>query len=362
MEVMADEKRSDAAEAQGSFEKTTETLSQFIARVLNQLSLSTWLPSAALVLFLTFVFELGAVLDSTQPKDKGPGDALSRAFDHMAHIKLGGAILLFSCIVVLTIFTQAFSFEAIRALEGYWGTIQPIEWVAKIRATRFRRQGSRLRARERSLRRRSWLEARVAIEAAQAEAIESHKERSEIRKWTADMLTYRGGIELGQKTDVTLSPAQMKVTLTIPWRTFAPTDLIRRLVNVDRRLRDFPTEHRTLPTRLGNILRTHEDQTQRRYVETFILEIEDSIPPALRSHHFDHRNRLDLYCSMVFVAGLLTAIAALRLGFSDWPYAAVSAVVGLMLMWLFYRAALSTARVYGAIIVAIARKVPQPAT
>lgn len=36
----------------------SETISQLVAKVLNQLSLSAWLPSAALVLIIAFLLEL----------------------------------------------------------------------------------------------------------------------------------------------------------------------------------------------------------------------------------------------------------------------------------------------------------------
>lgn len=50
--------------AESGTSKPIETLSQFVARVLSQLSLSAWLPSAALVLALDLVAQLGAVLDA----------------------------------------------------------------------------------------------------------------------------------------------------------------------------------------------------------------------------------------------------------------------------------------------------------
>ena len=116
--------------------KARESLSQFVARVLDQLSLSAWLPSAALVLSLAFTYHLARALDAERHAVAGilsapqsPG-ALSDALTGLAHTSLGGALLLIMAVVVLTIATQAFAFEAIRTLEGYWGTWRPVEWVA----------------------------------------------------------------------------------------------------------------------------------------------------------------------------------------------------------------------------------------
>ena len=127
--------------------KHNETLSQFVARVLNQLSLSAWLPSAALVLALDFIVELGVQLDA---KRQGPAEALGNTLAKMSGIGFGGVMLLVVAVIVLTMLTQAFSFEAIQVLEGYWGISPLAEWVARRRCDKHRRtrdQLARLRLR-----------------------------------------------------------------------------------------------------------------------------------------------------------------------------------------------------------------------
>jgi hypothetical protein len=102
------------------------TLSQLLARILQQLSLSAWLPSAALVLLLGFVFELGSVLDAPHAKGShhahDAGYAVGQAFGQLGRIGASGLVLMLATVVVLTMLTQAFTFESIRVLEGYWGT------------------------------------------------------------------------------------------------------------------------------------------------------------------------------------------------------------------------------------------------
>ena len=128
---MAADRAPTAAEAVAAREKPAETLSQFIARVLDQLALSAWLPSAALVLMLDFAMQVGTALDA---KRASAFSTVGRALSQMSAIGVGGGVLLAVGVVVLTILTQAFTFEAIRVLEGYWGTARTVEWVAKHRA------------------------------------------------------------------------------------------------------------------------------------------------------------------------------------------------------------------------------------
>jgi hypothetical protein len=59
-----------AAKVAGGSGKAKESLSQFVARVLDQLSLSAWLPAAALVLGLDYVFQSGAMLDAEGSKPR----------------------------------------------------------------------------------------------------------------------------------------------------------------------------------------------------------------------------------------------------------------------------------------------------
>ena len=79
---MAQEQDPGVADDDDRPKKRSETLSQFVARVLGQLSLVAWLPSGALVLSLTFVFQFNAVLDGkVRPKDTA--DAIGDAFSAM---------------------------------------------------------------------------------------------------------------------------------------------------------------------------------------------------------------------------------------------------------------------------------------
>jgi hypothetical protein len=337
-----------AAATVAKAEKATESLSQFVARVLNQLSLSAWLPSAALVLLVDFVGQLGTVLGTGRP---GAAGAIGSALSRMSGIGVGGAVLLVVAVIVLTMLTQAFSFEAIRVLEGYWGTATAAEWLGRRRASWHRRRLKKLATRRRELTEEAWLAAKVKIEELEDQRRQARR-RPELTAAMIARLEARvlGTFPAGRR----LSPGQLARIRGYDWQRHAPAELLRRRVNVDKRLSDFPRPERTLPTRLGNILRAHEDQVGGESVESYVQRVFDKLPPSLQENHDEQRTRLDLYCSMVFVVGLsgLTGVAILAP--RHWPYAASTAGAALIGMWLMHRAALATARAYGQLLVTIA--------
>ena len=355
--------RQTAAEALSGADKPSETLSQFVARVLDQLSLSAWLPSAALVLATALLLQLGTSLDETRAsqdfRDDGAGAVIAATLSALADLELGAALLVLLAIVVLTILTQAFAFESIRVLEGYWGANPLVEVLAGRRASAYRRRRERVEKRQREMRAQSWRAARAEIERQQSIALE-RGEQAEVAGWDPEMLTYVGAKLLGQASSVRLQGDRRAQALSIPWKRYAPADLMRREVNLDRRLRDLPASGRTLPTKLGNVLRAHEDQTGRDRVETMVLEVYESLDPILRRQHDEHRNRLDLYCSMVFVMLAVGLLAVGRLVPSAHTWAAAATLLCAVAAWLSYRAAVASARVYGLLIVEIARRYPAP--
>jgi hypothetical protein len=85
-------------------------VSAFIARVLDQLTLSAWLPAALLTASAAILLQFRGdrsvnVLTAIRTLTADPVRVL---------------VLLVPLLVIATIVTQAFSFEAITTLEGYW--------------------------------------------------------------------------------------------------------------------------------------------------------------------------------------------------------------------------------------------------
>lgn len=331
--------------------KAKDTLSQFVARVLDQLSLSAWLPSTALILCVALVFQIGSALD--RDPTASPSAALGAAFRSMADVSLGGAALFVVGIVVSTTITQAFEFEAIRVLEGYWGTNPIAEWFAGLRCARFRREHAKLKARTRDLTNEAWDGARRAIESSEKQLVE----QGHPRQMTPNMIAVLEAKVLGEKKPILLTPEEDEFLRTIDWKFSAPPEPLRKILNVDRRLREFPQGSRILPTRLGNVLRSSEDATGKQPIESFIQEVFDDLPLSLRIEHDEERGRLDLYCSMVFVLMVVAAVVFVRLVVEGLLWGLGGLLLTTFAIWLMYRAAVASANAYGALLVVIARRV-----
>lgn len=341
---MSQQEPHSGADAAAESDSAKETLSQFIARIFNQLALSAWLPAAALVLLITFIVDLGTALDSRDSEDS----AVLGALRMMGDISLGGALVLFAGTVVLTMVTQAFAFEAIVVLEGYWGTNPLVEQLAQHRCTRHRRHYEGLRKRHRELTAQAWGAARSAYERQD----EAQRQRGAEVETTAVILDAAGAQVLGQLFAGQVTPEERVVVNRIGagWWRAAPPDMIRRRINLERRLIDYPAQHRIAPTILGNILRRSRDDIDVDDAQRFVQRVFDELPLSLRIEHDEQRTRLDLYCSMVFVLAFVVLVAVIRFAVHHPIYAVASVAVGSAAMLLMYRAAIVSARAYGGIL------------
>jgi hypothetical protein len=285
---------SNAAAAAVSDDKAAQTLSQFIARVLNQLSLSAWLPAAALVLALVYVFQLGAVLgDSNAPSGS---TALSATAQRIGDTSIGGAVVIVAAIIVLTVVTQAFSFEAIRTLEGYWGTIEIVEGLAGRRRAHFATKKERLDDAYQSLTNAAWDTARTVLSERQARLHTQRLSAAQLREqaiYTPNVLALVESRIRGQEPTFRATKQEREKARSIRWEEEADPELLRRRVNVD-----YPVSNRTLPTRVGNILKAHEDAARQPDIESFVQRVFDDLPVSLQMDHDEQRTRLDLYCSI----------------------------------------------------------------
>lgn len=392
--------------------EAAQSLSQFAARVLNQLSVSAWLPAAALVLAAALLFQLGSVLDSATeeqrvqqttsgargissgaaaptvtpsravtpsaqptasvvatssaapeaatvptplPRPDQEGAVLQVTLSNVSDIGFGGVVLLVVLIVVMTMLTQSFAFEAIRVLEGYWGPFLPLEWLTDFCSLRFRWAAQYL----------IWRRGRLLDAAAvQVERKLRAKEAERLRAGDAPFFT---DVRIGHLRRHILEEEQQGeldertkrwVLETYQWRRDLKATTSRRLTNVETRLRDYPVATRALPTRLGNVIRHHEDNTGERDLVSFVQRVWSSLPFSLQVQHDEYRARLDLYCTMVFVFPVLAAIAAVRLHAYE-QYAITAIAVSALLCWWTYRAAVASARAWGQALELIAAQVKQ---
>jgi hypothetical protein len=312
-------------------EKPQETLSQLVARILDQLSVSAWLPAAALV--------FGALLVGNLRLADGD---LSEAIARIGELDLGPLVLLVAAVVMTTMLTQAFEFEAIRLLEGYWGTRRLPAWLADVRCRRH-------------LKRRNTLRRRAAD--AETRALMAAQERM-LREGSSPVHV---GVLVAMKTEGDLSQvskADEEAARKLDWMRRAPARELRRMDALLKASAEYPKSDRlVLPTRLGNALRAREvpvHGASAGRLESFVHRVFDELPVALQTEHDQFRSRLDLYCSLVLVFVIGGAAgAALLAGVGATPAAAFAGVAA-VLAWVSYRAAVASARAYGGLLKTIA--------
>ncbi len=308
-----------------------ETLSQLIARILDQLSVSAWLPAAALV----FTFLL---VGSLRHAD---GD-LDTAIATIGDLDLAAFVLLLGAVILTTMLTQAFEFEAIRLFEGYWGTRRLPAGLAQVACGRHL-------ARRRSLRRQ--------LQEAEIRGVKAAQPALRRDGYTQAELDALLAIKTGQGVAL-LSAEQRRQAAHVPWMKRAPARPLREMEGIQAALREYPKAHHLVrPTKLGNTLRAREEALlpiAGGKLEGFVHRVWEQIPVAIQTEHDQFRSRLDLYCSLLLVFSVAGSLAtALLVGFGT-VLVAASATLTVLLSWLSYRAAIASARAYGELLTTIA--------
>ncbi|WP_326943352.1 hypothetical protein OG439_25410 [Amycolatopsis sp. NBC_01307] len=302
-------------------QKPPEGLSQFIGKVLDQLSLSAWMPAAMLV-------GCGAVL--VQLRSQRNFD-LGAAVVGLTAKPLGILVVLLFALVLAALVSQAFSFSAIRFFEGYWKG--PLVWLGLYRVMVRRKAKKREKLATRLDR-----QTKRAFETVRPRLLESEIKRSLID--VAEDSVYSRH----------LTPKREQLAAEFDWQMFLPPDVVGRLARIRQTQLDYPNPHRMLPTKLGNILRATEEEITGENEDTqdLVLRRGDAIPARLRLHHDQFRTRLDMYCTLIFVhLGLMGLTLALLVpARSPAAGTAVTAAAFLILAVASYSAAITSARGY----------------
>ncbi len=329
---MAAGQGTDVAQLSG---KSPETLSQFVAKILDQLSISAWLPSAALVLSVALVVNLDSARGSL-------GDAVSAFSDY----SVADGLFLFAAVIVLTVVTQAFEFAAIRVLEGYWGPSRIAQLGADLGCWYHERRRDRLERRRKKWSDRAFKVAYYRL----SEMVHESPQTTTVTARDLDILMAR---RKGNKLQ-RVSRAELVHALNVRWEAQAPPRFIRREEFLREAVKRYPRDHRVLPTTLGNILRAYEDLAFPKLggdaLSGAVQRVRHLLPVEVAAEHDQHRSRLDLYCSLVFVALTVTAVAVLLLQDRGVRYLLAIVLVGVSAVILSYRAAIATAEAYGGIL------------
>jgi hypothetical protein len=141
------------------------------------------------------------------------------------------------------------------------------------------------------------------------------------------------------------------------WRPFADPNAIHRLREFERRSSRMPVAHRTLPTSLGNALRASEDVAAQKLggsVEGMIRRVYHHMPGHLQDEFDEFRNRLGLYASLAVVTAVLGVVASVATWDLNHGQALLLVAGSVAGVWLFYRAAVSSAAALGGLLIEIA--------
>lgn len=309
-----------------------QSLSELAAKVLDQLAVSAWLPAGVLVVLGTAVGSLRVA----------KGD-WSRAIASLAALSFSALLLLVIAIVLATVLTQAFQFEAIRLLEGYWGPGRIRQSLSEAFCRRQTRRRDRL-----------WSQLATLEDQAVRTAVSNMRDEG-VDARIAE-LVWR--IQQGELRAEDLSSDERADFDRHPWQDYAPPSALRSLDSLVAVARRYPeSDGAVRPTKLGNTLRSFEDPIEAqigRPIESFVQDVFATLPVDLQDEHDQLRGRLDLYCSLVAVFVLIGLFGAALLSSVDAVDAIGAGVIALALSWLSYRAAVTSARSYGSLLQSIA--------
>lgn len=302
-----------------------ETFSLFVTRVLDQLSLSSWLPAIMVVCNLALILQLRSQHNFD----------LGQAITSLTAKPLGIIIVLLLSIIVASVVTQAFEFEVIRLLEGYWGSFKFLGGLSKMRTHSHVRRLERFEERYRAY-------SRQAFSQAREEMLDKKVDRDIV-----DILERQRRGELVDNYE----PARVAAAIKLGWRRYVSPELLRRIDAIESRIKEYPSPHRILPTRLGNTLRSSEDRLHlepREALEDFVYNRYRQVTPDLKIQHDQFRSRLNIYCLLAFIfsaLAIVSPVALIHRG-ADLAGGVTFTVVYVILAVVSYQAAIASARGY----------------
>jgi len=329
--------RPEAAAQSGSSssdQKLEEGLSQFLGKVLDQLSISAWMPAAMLVGNVSILVQLHS------QKNINIASALTSLTDR----PLGLIIILLFSVVLATIVTQAFQYEFIRILEGYWGSGRTRSAIAGWRV-------------------RHHVKKKHSLDAArQMQFVAAYKKARDRMIQTVTRLEDIGDLQLiltSQLTDTEKVRTIKRAPAAVLWSKHCPAENLRRIEALELRIKLYPKQSRILPTRLGNTIRSSEDGIRGLgggSLQGFIMRNQSSISTNLMVQHDQFRNRLDMYGSLVLAFLFLAVFGSMQLASN--PTRFLSHSLGAILLYVIlaavsYEAAVTSAKGYGLVLLEI---------
>ena len=262
-------------------------ISAFATRVANKLTLSTWLPAALFALSVDVLLQFrnaGAVNASSAAK----------AFDPVQVLIV--AIPLF---VIVAAMTNAFSFEMIRTLEGYWRGRGIVSLARMLMIQKHARRKKAITARRHKVFEKAFYITKPRM----------------LRNGISSSIVNALEAQVLGKEPPSLSNEEQDRLARMDWQLLCDSwhfAVIDHLLNEEL---TYPVNSRILPTRLGNLIRATEDRLQNASgdLQGFVLRRHFMVPRRVQLQHDQFRNRLGMYCSLVFVSAALAGLTPIIL-------------------------------------------------
>jgi hypothetical protein len=168
-----------------------------------------------------------------------------------------------------------------------------------------------------------------------------------------------------QLPNPTLTVEERKRLDRLNWRDWCDAWRVATIDHLSNEEDAYPPDtHRILPTRLGNLIRATEDQLDHTGddVQGFALRRYAMAPRLVQLEHDKFRNRLEMYCTLVFVSAALIVLTPITLLGSGVDSVAVAIMAGSFaaLGEASYLAAIASAGGYCSALREMDRDTPRP--
>jgi len=112
-----------------------------------------------------------------------------------------------------------------------------------------------------------------------------------------------------------LTDEEREEFIVTDWRDWCDAWVLAKIDHLSNDKNAYPDTSRILPTRLGNLLRATEDRLQNTGgdLQGFVLRQYALAPRRVQMQHDQFRNRLEMYCTLVFVSVLLLFLTPITL-------------------------------------------------
>jgi hypothetical protein len=260
-----------------------------VNRVLNLIALNTWLPATLFTLGVAVLVQFRSAGSANLPDAVRP-----LAADPVRTIALIVPPLVIAAAVI-----QAFSFEAIRTLEGYWRR----RGLASLARTLMIRRHVHRKA---AIIRRRHTASKKAFYAAKQRMLKNGVSPSIVNALEAQVL--------GVKPP-SLTAEDSKKVAKMNWRSLCDPWRLAGIDNLLTEEKAYPTTSRVLPTKLGNLIRATEDRLHDTGgdLEGYALRRHSMASHRVQMQHDRFRSRLGMFCTLVLVSALLVALAPVLL-------------------------------------------------